>query len=290
MMLRGYDHALFYHFCFASQYMAICLYTAIRVHNALWLYVAMLVYMDDLPFPWYVVIQWSAMNVCVHVKHFWDRCCNALTNYALHLNLYHSSCDEVGHQFGAWNLSPRLCISEGERDSRFPSARGSEFRRTEQRACVSSCPHGSSLYEAEPVRRRCRTFAVATFSNDAAVTSCGWTARNRSVSQVSRSNCANFKPRFDLTLTYFQLRPSLFSFPRSHIRIHAARSRLDPPVHHGECAAISLQDIRTYKFEGLTRPQSLQPLSVFQWGWLRGVMLLRKPCRSEAIVCLRREV
>ena len=104
MMLRGYDHALFYHFCFASQYMAICLYTAIRVHNALWLYVAMLLYMDDLPFPWYVVIQWSAMNVCVHVKHFWDRCCNALTNYASHLNLYHSSCDEVGYQFGPWNL------------------------------------------------------------------------------------------------------------------------------------------------------------------------------------------
>ena len=104
MMLRGYDHALFYHFCFASQYMAICLYTAIRVHNALWLYVAMLVYMDDLPFPWYVVIQWSAMNVCVHVKHFWDRCCNALTNYPSHLNLYHSSCDEVGYQFGPWNL------------------------------------------------------------------------------------------------------------------------------------------------------------------------------------------
>ena len=99
-------------------------------------------------------------------------------------------------------------------------------------------------------------------------------------------NCANFKPRFDLTLKYFQLRPSLFSLPRSHIRIHAARSRLDPPVHHGECAAISLQDIRTYKFVGLTRPQPLQPLSVSQWGWLRGVMLLRKPCRSEAIVCL----
>ena len=81
---------------------------------------------------------------------------------------------------------PRLCISEGERDSWLPSARGSECRRPEQRACVSSCPHGSSLYEAEPVRRRCRTFAVATFSNDAVLTSCGWTARNRSVSQVSR--------------------------------------------------------------------------------------------------------
>ena len=58
-------------------------------------------------------------------------------------------------------------------DSRLLGARGSECRRTDQRGCVSSFPHGSSLYEAEAVRMRCNTSAIAVSSSDAAVTFVG---------------------------------------------------------------------------------------------------------------------
>ena len=61
MMIWGYDDAPFYHFCFAWLYMAICLYTAIWLYKAVWPYIAMFLYMDDLPFPWYVVsLTWTS--------------------------------------------------------------------------------------------------------------------------------------------------------------------------------------------------------------------------------------